>query len=75
METTLETSENENYNRNEWKLKLQSKRVKMKTTLETSEVSYLFWVRERFLAFKDRAEHEAGHPETQALLELYGSAI
>ncbi len=35
--TTLVTSENENYIRNEWKWKLHSKRVKMKTTLETSE--------------------------------------
>ncbi len=47
----------------------------MKTTLGTSEVRYLSWVRERFLAFKDRAEHEAGHPEAQPLLELYSSGI
>ncbi len=37
MKTTLETSENENYTRNEWRWKLHSKRVEMKTTLETSE--------------------------------------
>jgi hypothetical protein len=36
-ETTLETSEGEIYTRNEWRWKLHSKRVKMKTTLKTSE--------------------------------------
>ncbi len=36
-ETTLETSEDENYTRNEWKVELHSKRVKKRTTLETSE--------------------------------------
>ncbi len=35
--TTLETSEDENYTRNEWRWKLHSKRVKMEATLETSE--------------------------------------
>jgi hypothetical protein len=37
MNTTLETSEDENYTRNEWRWILHSKRVKMKNTLETSE--------------------------------------
>ncbi len=37
MKTTLETSEYENYTRNEWRWKLHSERVNMKTTLETSE--------------------------------------
>ncbi len=38
MKTTLETSEDENYTLKGWKWKLHSKRVKMKTTLEMSEV-------------------------------------
>ncbi len=37
MRTTIETSEDENYTRNQWKWELHSKRVKMITALETSE--------------------------------------
>ncbi len=37
VKTTLETSEDENYTRNEWRWKLHSKRVKMKTTLDEWE--------------------------------------
>ncbi len=38
MRTTLETSEDENYTRNEWRRwELHSKRVKMRTTLEIRE--------------------------------------
>ncbi len=37
MRTTLKTSEDENYTRNEWRWKLHSKQVKMQTTIETSE--------------------------------------
>ncbi len=37
MRTTLETSEDENHTRNEWRWEPHSKRVKMRTTLEKSE--------------------------------------
>ncbi len=37
IETTLETSEYQNYTRNDWISKLHSKRVNIKTTLKTSE--------------------------------------
>ncbi len=83
MNNTLETSEDLNYTRNKWRRTIRSKRLKMKTSLETSEVSGYSWEAMDVRTFdtpysehiKQQNQHGGHYTQNEWTLKLHSKRV